>query len=101
MTLYLGPKLESSLVEVDPRLGDVPNFGWWLFAIIAKPLLVMLQWLHGFVGNWGWSIIILTILINMVLFPLRVKQQLSMQKMQKLGAASEAAPGKVQEAETG
>ncbi len=87
--------------QVDPRLGDVPNFGWWLFAIIAKPLLVMLRWLHGFVGNWGWSIIILTILINMVLFPLRVKQQLSMQKMQKLGAAPEAAPGKVQEAETG
>ena len=85
MTLYVGPKLESSLVEVDPRLGDVPNFGWWLFAIIAKPLLVMLRWFHGFVGNWGWSIIILTILINMVLFPLRVKQQLSMQKMQKLG----------------
>ena len=69
---------------MDPRLGDVPNFGWWLFAIIAKPLLVMLRWIHGFVGNWGWAIIILTILINMVLFPLRVKQQLSMQKMQKL-----------------
>ena len=51
MTLYVGPKLESSLVEVDPRLGDVPNFGWWLFAVIAKPLLVMLRWFHGFVGN--------------------------------------------------
>ena len=48
----------------------MPNFGWWLFAVIAKPLLVMLRWIHGFVGNCGWSIIILTILINMVLFPL-------------------------------
>jgi len=84
MTVYIGPKAEDSLVAVDPRLRDVPNFGWWLFALIAKPLLVMLRWLHGFIGNWGWAIIILTILINMILFPLRVKQQLSMQRMQKM-----------------
>ena len=84
LNLYIGPKAEESLLAVDPRLGGVPNFGWWLFAIIAKPLLVMLRWLHGFIGNWGWAIIILTILINMILFPLRVKQQLSMQKMQKM-----------------
>ena len=84
MTLYIGPKQEESLVQVDPRLAGVINYGWYLFAIIAKPLLILLRWIHGFVGNYGWSIIILTILINMVLFPLRVKQQLAMQKMQKL-----------------
>jgi len=84
MTLYIGPKQEESLVGADPRLGAVINYGWYLFAIIAKPLLIMLRWIHGFVGNYGWAIIILTILINMVLFPLRVKQQLSMQRMQKL-----------------
>jgi YidC/Oxa1 family membrane protein insertase len=84
MTLYIGPKQEESLVQVDPRLGTVINYGWYLFAVIAKPLLIVLRWIHGFVGNYGWSIIILTILINMVLFPLRVKQQLAMQRMQKL-----------------
>jgi len=84
MQLYIGPKQEASLVQVDPRLGEVINYGWYLFAIIAKPLLIMLRWIHGFVGNYGWAIIILTILLNMVLFPLRVKQQLAMQKMQKL-----------------
>jgi YidC/Oxa1 family membrane protein insertase len=84
LTLYIGPKQEESLVMVDPRLGGVINYGWYLFAVIAKPLLIMLRWIHGFVGNYGWAIIILTIIINMVLFPLRVKQQLAMQKMQKL-----------------
>ena len=81
--LYLGPKLQESLVRVDPRLGDVINFGWPLFAVIAKPLLVGLRWVYGYAGNYGWAIVILTFIINMVLFPLRVKQQLGMQKMQK------------------
>lgn len=84
MTLYIGPKQENSLVAVDPRLGAAPNYGWYLFAVIAKPLLVTLRWIDGYIGNYGWSIIVLTILINMVLFPLRVKQQLAMQKMQKM-----------------
>jgi YidC/Oxa1 family membrane protein insertase len=83
MRLYLGPKLQESLVRVDPRLGDVINFGWPLFAVIAKPLLVGLRWVYGYAGNYGWAIVILTFIINMVLFPLRVKQQLGMQKMQK------------------
>ena len=84
MTLYVGPKQEESLLGVDPRLGGAPDFGWFLFAIIARPLLVVLHWINAFVGNYGWSIILITILINTVLFPLRIKQQLSMQKMQKL-----------------
>jgi len=84
MEVYIGPKLESSLAKANPRLAGVPDYGWVLFAAIAKPLLVMLRWIHGYIGNYGWSIIILTCLINMVLFPLRVKQQLSMQRMQKL-----------------
>jgi|SRR5688572_255920 len=84
MTLYIGPKQEDSLVAVDPRLGSAPNYGWYLFAVIAKPLLVTLRWIDSYIGNYGWSIIVLTILINMVLFPLRVKQQLAMQKMQKM-----------------
>jgi YidC/Oxa1 family membrane protein insertase len=84
MMLYIGPKQEESLVAVDPRLSSAINYGWYLFAVIAKPLLVSLRWIDGYIGNYGWSIIVLTILINMILFPLRVKQQLSMQKMQKM-----------------
>jgi YidC/Oxa1 family membrane protein insertase len=82
--VYIGPKLEKSLVAVNPALSGVRNFGWFLFAMLAKPLLFLLNWVHGFIGNYGWSIIVLTILINLILFPLRIKQQLTMQKMQKL-----------------
>jgi len=84
MDVYIGPKDETKLAQANPTLEGVPDSARVLFSVIAKPLLVMLRWIHGYVGNYGWSIIILTCLINMILFPLRVKQQLSMQKMQKL-----------------
>ena len=84
IAIYVGPKLETSLNLADPRLGGVVNYGWFLFAAIAKPLLILLRWIESYIGNWGWAIIVLTCLINMVLFPLKVKQQLAMQKMQKL-----------------
>ena len=55
-----------------------------MFAWLAAPLLDALKWVHGFVGNWGWSIIVLTILINLAMFPLRHKSVVSMRKMQEL-----------------
>ena len=58
------------------------HFGW--FAVIVVPLLQSLKWVHGYVGNWGWSIVILTIIINLVLAPLRHKQVVSMRKMQEI-----------------
>ena len=48
------------------------------------PLLHALKWINGFVGNFGWSIILLTILINVAMFPLRHKSVVSMRKMQAL-----------------
>jgi YidC/Oxa1 family membrane protein insertase len=81
--MFIGPKLEKTLIAANPALGSIPNFGWFLFAILAKPLLFALNWIYGFVGNYGWAIIILTILVNLLMFPLRVKQQLTMQRMQK------------------
>jgi YidC/Oxa1 family membrane protein insertase len=48
------------------------------------PLLQSLKWVHGFVGNWGWSIVILTVIINLVTAPLRHKQVVSMRKMQEI-----------------
>jgi YidC/Oxa1 family membrane protein insertase len=82
--IYIGPKLDKSLAAVDPELPKMIYFGWFLFAAIAKPLLLLLRWVHGFVGNWGWAIIVMTILVNLILFPLRVKQQIGMQRLQKL-----------------
>ena len=58
------------------------NFG--MFKVIAVPLLTRLKWVHGFIGNWGWSIIVLTIIINLAIFPLRHKSLVSMRKMQAL-----------------
>ena len=48
------------------------------------PLLQSLKWVHGYIGNWGWSIVILTIIINLVMAPLRHKQVVSMRKMQEI-----------------
>lgn len=83
MQMYIGPKLEKTLAAAHPALGSIPNFGWFLFALLAKPLLVVLNWLYAFIGNYGFAIIILTLLVNLLLFPLRVKQQVTMQRMQK------------------
>jgi YidC/Oxa1 family membrane protein insertase len=83
LKVYVGPKLQESLIAADPKLEGVIDYGWFLFAIIAKPLMLMLLFINRYIGNFGWSIVILTIVINMVLFPLRVKQQLAMQRMQK------------------
>ena len=60
----------------------VINFG--IFDFLAVPLLRALKWIHGYVGNYGWSIIILTFLINVVMFPLRHKSMVSMRKMQEI-----------------
>jgi YidC/Oxa1 family membrane protein insertase len=48
------------------------------------PLLQSLKWVYGYVGNWGWAIVILTVIINLVLAPLRHKQVVSMRKMQAI-----------------
>ena len=80
--IYVGPKEERWLRETDPQLPAVIDYGF--FGVIARPLIVVLLWLHSYLGNFGWAIILLTVLINFVLFPLRLKQQVSMQKMQKI-----------------
>jgi YidC/Oxa1 family membrane protein insertase len=80
--LYVGPKQRDWLSKADAPLAAVIDYGW--FEFIARPLVYALLWIHSYVGNFGWSIIILTIVLNLVLFPLRLKQQVSMLKMQKI-----------------
>ena len=79
---FYGPKVFEELREIDPELTRAINFG--IFSWLAVPLLGALKWVQGFVGNWGWSIVVLTILINMAMFPLRHKSVVSMRKMQEI-----------------
>ena len=82
VTVYVGPKQQDALRQIDPALVEIIDYGF--FAILVRPLLLALLWIHGYVGNFGWAIVILTLGINFILFPLRLKQQLSMLKMQKI-----------------
>ncbi len=82
LPIYVGPKEQEALGAVEAGLVPVIDYGF--FEILARPLLFGLLWIHSYIGNFGWSIIILTLFINFVLFPLRLKQQLSMLKMQKI-----------------
>jgi YidC/Oxa1 family membrane protein insertase len=79
---FFGPKEFDTLRAIDPEATRVVNFG--IFAWLAAPLLGALKWVHGFIGNWGWAIVVLTLLINIALFPLRHKSVVSMRKMQEI-----------------
>lgn len=79
---FFGPKVFDDLRAIDPEATRVINFG--IFSWLAVPLLGALKWVHGFIGNWGWAIIVLTLLINLALFPLRHKSVVSMRKMQEI-----------------
>ena len=79
---FLGPKDFDILQGVNRDLVRAVDFGF--FAWLVVPLLRALKWVNGFAGNYGWSIIILTVLINLVMFPLRHKSVVSMRKMQEI-----------------
>ncbi len=91
--LFAGPKALDVLQSVkaptvngqpSSNLEDLVDFGTYL-GFIAKPLFLWLRWTyHHMVANWGWAIIILTVIINVVLFPLRLSSMKSALKMQKL-----------------
>ncbi|GHE21248.1 membrane protein insertase YidC [Halomonas urumqiensis] len=82
-TLYMGPKVQSYLEEVAPNLKLTVDFGWLWF--IANPLFWLLDQIHNLIGNWGWSIVFLTILVKLALWPLSAKAYKSMARMRKLG----------------
>jgi len=79
---FIGPKNHRDLEALNPELIDVIDYGWFTF--IAKPMFLLLQFLQGYIGNWGWSIVALTILIKLVLYPLSYKGMVSMQKLKDL-----------------
>jgi YidC/Oxa1 family membrane protein insertase len=80
-TMYFGPKKPSDLRAVKAAdVSGVINYG--MFSFLVFPLLAALRWIHQFVHNYGAAIIILTFFISVLLFPVRLKQMLSMKKMQ-------------------
>ena len=79
---FAGPKDFDVLASIDRDLTRAINFG--MFAVIVVPLLRSLKWVNAFIGNYGWSIVILTIMINAIMFPLRHKSTVSMRKMQEI-----------------
>jgi YidC/Oxa1 family membrane protein insertase len=82
LTFFMGPKEFDLLQRADTELTRTIHLG--IFGFLATPLLKALKWVNEYVGNFGWSIIILTILINLVMFPLRHKSAVSMRKMQQI-----------------
>jgi YidC/Oxa1 family membrane protein insertase len=89
--LFAGPKELQVLQKIpvpgvsgaDNDLNGLVDFGWW--GIIAKPLFVWLRWTyHHVIHNWGWSIVIQTLIISLALLPLRISQMKSMLKMQRV-----------------
>jgi len=82
-TLYTGPQDQRVLEALSPGLGLVVDYGW--LTVIAQPIYWLLEKIHSYIGNWGWAIVILTILIKLAFFPLSAASYRSMAKMRKVG----------------
>jgi YidC/Oxa1 family membrane protein insertase len=80
--LYVGPKLQDEIEEIAPGLGHTVNYG--IFTVFSKPLFWLLSHIHAVVGNWGWAILLLTVLIKLLFFKLTEAQYRSMARMRKL-----------------
>ena len=79
---FFGPKDFEHLKAISPEMTHAIDFG--MFRWLVVPLLNALKWVDGYLGNWGWSIVALTVLINLAMFPLRHKSVVSMRRMQEL-----------------
>ena len=86
--LFAGPKLQDTLAEIAPGLELAVDYGW--LTIIAEPIYWLLSAIHSVVGNWGWAIIILTILIKLAFYKLSETSYKSMANMRKLAPRMQA-----------
>jgi len=77
---YIGPKDLALLSKVQPSLEALVQFGWT--GVIAKPMLFILQWIHRYISNWGWAIVVFTLALTMILLPIRIWTFHSMRRMQ-------------------
>jgi YidC/Oxa1 family membrane protein insertase len=88
MKFYAGPKDFDELTSIDHDLVRAVDFGIWSFIVV--PLLTTLKWIYGYVHNYGWSIVLLTVIINIIIFPLRHKSVVAMRKMQEIQPETKA-----------
>jgi YidC/Oxa1 family membrane protein insertase len=77
--IFIGPKLQATLEEISPGLELTTDYG--IFTIFSQPLFWLLSIIHDWVGNWGWAIIIVTILIKAAFYKLSATSYRSMAKM--------------------
>ena len=77
--LYAGPQEHNTLEKVAPGFDLVVDYGW--LTILAAPIFWVLEWLYQLVGNWGWAIVIMTILLKLIFFPLSAASYKSMARM--------------------
>jgi len=83
LSLFVGPKDIDILRQVNPKLGTIIN--WGFFGVIARPLFLWLNWTRDhWTANYGWAIVVVTLIINIALFPLRLSSLKSARRMQKL-----------------
>jgi YidC/Oxa1 family membrane protein insertase len=86
--IYVGPKLQDHLAEVAPGLELTVDYG--TLTIIAKPIFWLLEKIHALVNNWGWAIILLTLIIKLVFYKLSETSYRSMAQMRKLAPRLQA-----------
>ena len=82
-TLYVGPKLQELLVQANPRLYLVTDYGN-VMSTLARPLFWLLEHVHRIVGNWGWTIMVVTLLLKLLFYPLSEASMRSMARMKAL-----------------
>ena len=87
-SLYLGPKLRSQLEQLAPGLGLSLDYG--IFTAIAQPIHWLLSLIHSVVGNWGWAIVLLVVLIKAAMFKLSEAQYRSFARMRRIQPRLEA-----------
>lgn len=80
--IYFGPKELKNLKAAGYNLPEIVNFGW--FDVLAKPMLHLLQFLYGFLHNYGWAIMFTTLIVKLIFWPISHKGMKSMKTMQKL-----------------
>jgi YidC/Oxa1 family membrane protein insertase len=80
--LFVGPKLQDTLAKIAPGLELTVDYGW--LTVLAQPIHWLLAKIHGVIGNWGWSIIVLTILIKLAFYKLSETSYKSMANMRQI-----------------
>jgi YidC/Oxa1 family membrane protein insertase len=81
-TMFVGPKLQHQLEQASPRLYLVTDYGW--LSVLAQPLFWLLDKVHGVIGNWGWTIMVATLLLKLLFYPLSEASMRSMARMKAL-----------------